>query len=83
MSNIDHVMKAPTQADHEAKPIETFGGGFNATSPPSKSARAPSPALAPTRSSSPPAEADMPCSTVTAFAAKAAPPACRRPLFRR
>ena len=37
MSDIDHVMKAPMQADHEAKPIETFGGGFNATSPPSKS----------------------------------------------
>ena len=70
MSNIDHVMKAPTQADHAAKPIETFGGGFNATSPPSKSDPADY-------------EEDMPCSTVTAFAAKAAPPACRRPLFRR
>jgi hypothetical protein len=70
MSNIDHVMKASTQAGHDAKPIEKFGGGFNAASPPSKSDPADG-------------ELEMPCSTVTGFAAKPAPPAGRRPLFRR
>jgi hypothetical protein len=70
MSNIDHVMKAPAQAGHEAKPIEKFGGGFNAASPPS-------------RNDSADGESEMPCSNLTAFAAKPAPPAGRRPLFRR
>jgi hypothetical protein len=70
MSNIDHVMKAPAQAGHAANPIEKFGGGFNAASPPSKNDPADD-------------EAEMPCSTATAFVAKAAPPAGRRPLFRR
>jgi hypothetical protein len=70
MSNTDQVMKAPAQAGHETKPIEQFCVGFNAASPPSKSDPANH-------------DEDMPCTMVTAFAAKSAPPACRRPLFRR
>jgi len=70
VSNIDRVVKAPAQVGHEAKPIETFGGGFNAASPRSKSDPADD-------------EVDVPCAAVMAFAAKAPPQACRRPLFRR
>ena len=70
MSNIDHVMKASAQADHAAKPIERFGGGFHAISPLSKSDTADG-------------ELEMPRSAETAFAAKPTPSAGRRPLFRR
>jgi len=70
MSNTEQVTKALAQAGHQAKPIEQFRGDFNATSPPSKNDPADD-------------DADMPRSTVTAFAAKSAPLAGRRPLFRR
>jgi len=70
MTNIDHVMKAPASAGHEVEPIEKFGGGFNAASRPSKRDSADG-------------ESEMPCSKVTAFAAKPTPSAGRRPLFRR
>jgi len=70
MSDVEHVMRAPAQASHEAKPIETFGGGFNEASPPSNSDPEDD-------------EEEMPCATVTAFVPKTAPSACRRPLFRR
>lgn len=70
MSNIDKVMKAPASAGREAKPVEKFGGGFNAASPPAKTDSADD-------------ETETPCSKVTAFAAKPAPSGGRRPLFRR
>jgi hypothetical protein len=69
MSNIDHVMKAPAQVSHEVKPIGAFGC-FNATSPLSRTDPADG-------------KLKMPGTAATAFAAKPAPPAGRRSLFRR
>jgi hypothetical protein len=70
MSDIAHMMKAPRQTASEAKPIEKFGGGFNATARASKNDLADD-------------ESEAPRSKVTAFTAKPAPSAGRPPLFRR
>jgi hypothetical protein len=70
MSDIDHMMKASTQSAPEAKPIEKFGGAFNAAAPALKNNLAAG-------------ESEMPRSTVSAFIAKPALSACRPPLFRR
>ena len=67
---MSNMMKASAQADHEAKPIERFGGGFHAISPPSKSETTDG-------------ELEMPRSAETAFAAKPTPSAGRGPFFRR
>jgi hypothetical protein len=70
MSDIDHVMKGSTQSAPEASSIEELGDSFNAI---------PS---AP-RNDVTDGDSEMPRPTVTAFTAKSAPPAGRRPLFRR
>jgi hypothetical protein len=70
MSDIDHTMKASTQSAPEARPIEKSGGAFNATAPASKNDLADG-------------QSKTQRSKVTAFTAKPAPSAGRRPLFRR
>ncbi len=70
MSDIDHMMKASTQSAPEAEPIEKFGESFNAPVHASKNDLAYG-------------QSETPRSTVTAFTAKPAQSAGRRPLYRR